>query len=101
MALHHGAIDAEEHGAIVASRVYLLAQGMKGTARQQVTQPAAPGIAQSPLEEVAIKLAHALGGLECNISGETVCDDDICRALGKIVALNEAVVDVGRFLRLA
>ena len=93
MTLDDDAVKAEKHAAVDPAGVHLVAQRAKGVAREPDSRAATASCAF-----IASRmywrdlLGGALGGLQRDIAGEALGDEDVDRALAEIVALDEAVI---------
>src|SRR5689334_12904761 len=91
MAIYGNTIEPQEDRAVVAPRIRAHAQRIQRRARQDISQSRNQRSLDAALQEFGIELRRSLEGLERNVAGEAVGHDDVDRAAGDVVALDEAV----------
>ena len=94
--LDDDAVEAEKHPAVGAAWVQPLAQLAKARAREQITDAGAERALHRGAQILADLAGGAFGGLERDVAGETLGDDDVDLAVADVVAFDEAdIVEIG------
>ena len=101
VALHHQAVEAEEDRAIVVVGVEVDLQQVERGPRQREAGLRPKRALEGAAQQVGDEARRALGGLERDIAGEAVGDDDVDVAARQLVAFGEAVEAERQVVRLA
>jgi hypothetical protein len=96
VALHDDAVQAQQGAAVDGAGVDLLAHGLERRHGDQRAHLGLDAGGQSLFQQGRDEPGRALGGLERDIAGEAVGDDHVDRALGDVIALDEAVIGRSR-----
>ncbi len=90
--LNDDAIEAEKHAAIGASRIHAFAQSGEGSTREYIADLGAQRRGHRRSEILADLAGCAFGGLERDVAGKALGDDDVDLALADIIALDKALI---------
>ena len=91
MALHADPVQAQQHGSIVTARIDAHAERVQRRPGEQAPQARQGRGRQCLFQELTEQHGRAFGGLQRDIAGEAVGDDDVDGAGADVVSLDETV----------
>src|ERR1700730_9626128 len=96
MALHRDAVESEEDGAVVAPGIEPLTQLLERGRGKDIADACGQRMLERRAQELGEQPRRAFRGLQRDVAGEAVGDDDVDRAGGDVVPLDEAMEADGR-----
>ena len=91
MRLYHDSVQPDHDGAVITPGVEPLTQPVEARPRDQIGDLGGDAAGEHVPQQVADQLQRAFAGLQRDVAGEAVGDDDVGGAGGNVVALDEAV----------